>query len=232
MKSSWRITVPRLPINSSTTPFQAINPASVTTNDGMPTLANRMPWKAPIAAPAASAATMRDHGRHLVAVGDQEDGDDHARHARHVADRQVDLAEQQHEDDAHGDRGVGRRLHDQVHEVRGREEAVVLRLEDDRDDDQPEDDRERAELARLDVGPPALRDVAQRGAPVRRSGSGRGAHAVTSATSTSSWPGTLESLPAVIAWTTSCWFVSVRLNSATFWPSRRTVIESATSNTS
>ena len=31
-------TVPRLPINSSTTPFQAINPASVTTKDGMPIL--------------------------------------------------------------------------------------------------------------------------------------------------------------------------------------------------
>ena len=50
--------MPRLPINSSTTPFQAISPASVTTNDGMPTLVNRMPWKAPIAAPAPSAATI------------------------------------------------------------------------------------------------------------------------------------------------------------------------------
>ncbi len=50
--------MPRLPINSSTTPFQAINPASVTTNDGMPTFANRMPCQVPMAAPAASAATI------------------------------------------------------------------------------------------------------------------------------------------------------------------------------
>ena len=53
MKSSWRITVPRLPISSSTTPFQAINPASVTTNDGMPTFANSSPWSVPIAIPSA-----------------------------------------------------------------------------------------------------------------------------------------------------------------------------------
>ena len=36
----------------------------------------------------------------------------------------------------------------------------------------------------------------------------------------------------MIASTTCCWLVSVRLYSATFWPSRSTVIESATSKTS
>ena len=41
-----------------------------------------------------------------------------------------------------------------------------------------------------------------------------------------------ESLPAVIASTTSRWVVSVRLNSATFWPRRSTVMRSATSKTS
>ena len=45
-------------------------------------------------------------------------------------------------------------------------------------------------------------------------------------------PGTLVSFPAVIAWTTSCSVVSVRLNSATFWPSRSTVMLSATSKMS
>jgi hypothetical protein len=36
----------------------------------------------------------------------------------------------------------------------GRQEAVVLALEDDRDDHQADDDRERSELSRADVGPP------------------------------------------------------------------------------
>ena len=41
---------------------------------------------------------------------------------------------------------------------------------------------------------------------------GDGAHAITSLL----WPGTSDSVPAVIASTTFCWLVSVRLNSATF----------------
>ena len=40
---------------------------------------------------------------------------------------------------------------------------------------------------------------------------GDGAHATASC-----WPGTFESWPAVIASTTSCWLVSLRLNSDTF----------------
>ena len=55
---SWIVTVPALPIRSSTTPFQASRPASVTTNDGMPTLANSVPWIRPIVAPAPSARRM------------------------------------------------------------------------------------------------------------------------------------------------------------------------------
>ena len=55
--SFCRITVPRLPISSRTTPFQASRPASVTTNDGTPTLVMISPWKVPIARPAPSTIT-------------------------------------------------------------------------------------------------------------------------------------------------------------------------------
>ena len=222
MKSSWSTIVPRLPINSSTTPFQAISPASVTTNEGIPIFVMISPWKVPIAMPEPSASAIAIGCGDLVAVGNQQDGCDHARHTRDIADRQVDLAEQQHEHDPHRDRRVGRRLHDQVDEVAGGEEAVVLALEDDRDDDQAEDDRQRSELARADVGPPFAGRAGQAAAlGCRRRGRARGrggrggAHATTSSAPVSR-PGTLESVPAVMAWTTSCSVVSVRLNSATF----------------
>ena len=55
-KSFWRITVPRLPISSSTTPFQASRPASVTTNEGTPTLVMIRPCSTPIPRPASSAS--------------------------------------------------------------------------------------------------------------------------------------------------------------------------------
>ena len=57
-KSFCRTTVPRLPIRSSTTPFQAISPASVTTNDGMPIFVMSRPWKVPIAMPEPSARAI------------------------------------------------------------------------------------------------------------------------------------------------------------------------------
>ena len=89
---------------------------------------------------------------------------------------------------------------------------VVLGLEDDRDDDQADDDRQRAELAAADVGPPALR--------VRADGVWRAGVAAASAAAAEVRSAALmrpppragrapsESLPAVIASTTSCWFVS------------------------
>ncbi len=46
--------MPLLPISSSTTPFQASRPASVTTNDGTPTLVMIRPCSVPIARPARS----------------------------------------------------------------------------------------------------------------------------------------------------------------------------------
>jgi hypothetical protein len=60
-KSFWRITVPRLPISSSTTPFQASRPASVTTNDGTPILVMIRPCSVPIPRPAASTITIVSH---------------------------------------------------------------------------------------------------------------------------------------------------------------------------
>ncbi len=62
-KSFCRITVPRLPISSSTTPFQPSRPASVTTNDGMPSLVTSVPWNMPIAAPAPQREDHRDERR-------------------------------------------------------------------------------------------------------------------------------------------------------------------------
>src|SRR5690242_19269009 len=107
-------------------------------------------------------------------------------------------------------------MDDEVDEVAGRQELAVLRLEDDRDEDQADDDRQRAELARADAGPPAAREVADRlvrgtrdaGGCGIRGVDGRGrAHAVTSA---STWPGTFDRAPAVIASTTCVCVTSVR----------------------
>ena len=57
-KSSCSTTVPRLPISSSTTPFQASRPASVTTNEGMPIFVMISPCSVPIATPEPSARAI------------------------------------------------------------------------------------------------------------------------------------------------------------------------------
>ncbi len=57
-KSSCSTTVPRLPISSSTTPFQPSRPASVTTNDGMPTFVMITPCSVPMTTPEPSAAAI------------------------------------------------------------------------------------------------------------------------------------------------------------------------------
>src|SRR4051794_34651701 len=174
----------------------------------------------------------------VVAVGDQEQRRRHAGDAADVADGQVDLAQQQDEDDPHPDDGDRRHLDDEVDEVPRGQEPVVLGLEDDRDQEQADDDRQRAELAGADAGPPAPREVAERlvgstrdsgGCGVRGIDRGSRAHAGTSAWT---WPGTLDSAPAVIASTTWVWVTSVRLYSATFCPRRSTVMVSATSKMS
>ena len=60
-KSFCRITVPLEPISSSTTPFHANRPASVTTNDGTPTFVMISPWNVPIPRPAPSTIKMTTH---------------------------------------------------------------------------------------------------------------------------------------------------------------------------
>ena len=50
-----RVTVPRSPMSSSTTPCHASRPASVTTKDGIPIFVMSRPCSVPIAAPAATA---------------------------------------------------------------------------------------------------------------------------------------------------------------------------------
>ena len=50
--------MPRLPISSSTTPFQPSRPASVTTNDGMPTFVMITPCSVPMMTPEPSAARI------------------------------------------------------------------------------------------------------------------------------------------------------------------------------
>ena len=120
----------------------------MTTNEGTPSFV----MITPVQQADADAGEEREHqrrasGEHVVVVGEGQQGDEHARHAADEADRQVDLPQQQHEDDPHADGREGGRLDDEVDEVAGGEEVRVLRLEDDRDDDQPDDDRQRAELA-------------------------------------------------------------------------------------
>ena len=96
----------------------------MTTNDGTPMSATNEPCRTPITAPATSAARDRDQPRVVVARARQlQLGDDDAGDAADVADREVDLADQEHEDDADRDHGRPGHLHDQVVEVdRGEED--------------------------------------------------------------------------------------------------------------
>ena len=158
-KLFWMMTVPSSPMSSRTTPFQASRPASVTTNDGTPTFVMISPCRTPMARPASERDDHRRAGARTRCGcrGRSAARSMHARHAADEADRQVDLPQQQDEDDPHADRRDRRRLDDEVDEVPRGQEVRVLALEDDRDDDQADDDRQRAEVAGLDARPPAAR---------------------------------------------------------------------------
>ena len=73
----------------------------------------------------------------MLGVQDRHAG---SRQAADRPDREVDLAEQQHEDDSDRDQADGCDLEHQVGEVLGREEAIVLGLEDDPDHRQADHD--------------------------------------------------------------------------------------------
>ena len=116
------------------TPCQIWYPASVTTNAGTPISATIEPWNAPISAQARDRERDREHAAVLVgAAGQRELGDDDARDAADVADREVDLADQEHEHDAVGEHRHAGHLRDDVGEVARREEVVGLEREEDHD---------------------------------------------------------------------------------------------------
>ncbi len=157
---------------------------------------------------------------------------DHARHSTDVADRQVDLPDQQHEDDAVGDQAGARHLPDQIREVDRRGEVVDPEVEKDNDDQEREDDGRASDVPRADVGAEALRVALTLGhngarrhaapapAPPPAVG-GAGTSALTGSVEPTPWslarvrfrrmPETLVGfVPAVIACTTSCCVVSLR----------------------
>ncbi|HMJ32846.1 MAG TPA: hypothetical protein VK501_02925, partial [Baekduia sp.] len=84
------------------------------------------------------------------AVLDGEHRGDGGAESADGTDRQVDLAEQQHEHHADRDQADGRDLQRQVDDVGGAEEPALLRLEDRPHDRQQDEDAQRAEIARAD----------------------------------------------------------------------------------
>ena len=64
IRLSGRLIVPVSPSTASCTPCHPINPASVTTNEGIPNVVTMKPVKSPIAAPVASPATIASSGDH------------------------------------------------------------------------------------------------------------------------------------------------------------------------
>src|ERR1700758_2115781 len=173
-------------------------------------------------------------GARSLQLGDRERAD-----PRDVADRQVDLAEQEDEDDAVGQHRRAGHLDDDVAEVLGREEVRRLEAEEDDDEDECEDDREDAQVARAHVRRRSAKQPGQSGGlflfrswasvladdlDVRRRHAGAAAVAGI--------PETFVGTPAVIACTTSCCVVLSRWNTPTFLPRRSTVIRCAVSKTS
>ena len=204
----WMMIRPPAPSVRWITPCQTSSPASVTTNDGTPMSATNEPWNAPISAATPSARTIGQiPGRSWPLSGFCSSAHDDAGDAADVRDREVDLADQQHEDDAVGEHRRARHLHDDVVEVDGREEVLRGEAEDDDDDRQADDHRPAAEVAALDVLPElgergSRRAAATSNAGRRRSGRHDGASV--------GMPETFVGGPAVIACTTSCCVVSVR----------------------
>src|SRR5690242_18881986 len=133
-----------------------------------------------------------------------------------VADRKVDLTEQEDEDHAEDENGEPRHLHDDVVEVVGGE--VVRRLEAEEDDDErdPDDDRQDAEVpgAHVVVRPApepwrGTRLVAFGETDPRCGDVEVRAHDASSGAA-SGIPATLVGIPAVIACAITCWVVLSR----------------------
>src|SRR5262249_35020548 len=146
-------------------------------------------------------------------------GDDERTDPCEVADREVDLPEQQHEDDAEREERRSDHLVDQVREVDSGEEVRRREAEDDDDDDLADDDRQRAEVARADVelrlGPEPCNAAGElllleRLGALVLADDVRCRHAAVSGPTVAGMPETLVGNPAVIASTTACWVVARR----------------------
>ena len=184
----------------------------MTTNDGTPTFATNVPCAAPMIADDAERDEDAEPARVVATVGELQLGRGQRGNAAQKADRQIDLRDQQHEDDTERDHRHARHLEDDVHEVRRREEVRRGEAEERDDEDLADDDRQDAEIPRLEVSdrslPDALLLLGVRRAELRGGDVDR-AHATTPA-STSATPATLVGIPAVIACTTSCCVVVAR----------------------
>ena len=113
--------------------------------------ATNEPWKAPISTHAPTASRI------AISPGTSNEPSGSVslatttRDAADVADREVDLADQEHEDDAVGEQRRARHLREDVGEVAGAEEVLGLEGEEGDDHDQPDQDRPAAEVAAADV---------------------------------------------------------------------------------
>src|SRR5262249_53496848 len=151
-----------------------------------------------------------------------------------VSDREVDLPQKQHEDDAVGQHRRAGHLDDDVSEVDGGEEVRRLEPEEDDDRNLADDDRDDSEVPGAEIGADPLEEAGVLFRGVRfccsRIDGLRGAH--YDAPVVAGMPATFVGIPAVIAATTSCWVVFSRSNTPTFRPSRSTVIRFAVSKMS
>ncbi len=82
-----------------------------------------------------------DRGHARPAVVGQQHAEDAGRHAGNRAEREVDLAEQEDDHDADGQRADDTDLQDEIREVARRQEAVVLALKEQPDQAQANEHR-------------------------------------------------------------------------------------------
>ena len=208
-KSFWRITVPRLPISSSTTPFQASRPASVTTNDGTPTLVMIRPCSTPIPSPAASAIKIATAvGSSLPSGVSSSATSTPPTPETKPIERSISPSSSANVTPiaitAYG--AVCTIRLTKFDAVRKRSfwiwKTIAITTRPTMIGSEPRS----PDLTSVEPAARVRADGLARRRARRRGGLGDGAHV-----SASCWPGTLESLPAVIASTTCCWFVSERL---------------------
>ena len=166
------------------------SPARVTMNEGIRSRVISVPCTAPIERARQEGDDDRRPPRPVGRDGLHELHGDDRPHGADVADRQVDLAEQQREGLGHGQHHEHRALLEEVHDVAGGEEDVMRAddLEDDDDDDQPQDDGEHpalsapdAEQLAVDVLPHRLGDDLGRDERGRRRRRAVGSTAVSTA---------------------------------------------------